>query len=32
MDANDEHLLKQYFPIEATVFGIEMDVNGEHLL
>jgi hypothetical protein len=29
---NDEYLLKQLFPIEATVFGIEIDDNDEHQL
>jgi hypothetical protein len=27
---NDEHPLKQNFPNEVTVFGIEMDDNNEH--
>jgi hypothetical protein len=27
---NDEHSLKQQGPIEATDFGIIIDVNNEH--
>jgi hypothetical protein len=26
MDVNDEHPLNQYFPIEVTVFRIEMGI------
>jgi hypothetical protein len=32
MDDNDEYPSKQSFPIEITVFVLEMDVNYEHSL
>jgi hypothetical protein len=32
MDINDEHLLKKYLSIEATVLGIVMDVKDRHQL
>jgi hypothetical protein len=31
MNDNDEHLRKRKFPIEVTVFGIEIADNDEHL-